>query len=106
VDGKELVSTYEASHGIFIDREKPDRIVQSILYLKNLWYNEPSKFQKYCFNARYNALKYDWSPIVDRLQQMMLSVAKKIAQVFSSEHRLCSLNDKPIAEDILLPLCS
>jgi glycosyltransferase involved in cell wall biosynthesis len=63
--------------GFIIDSGKPDEIVQSILHLKHLWYFKPRDYKNYCSNARQNALKYDSRIIIDRLEKMMISVAKQ-----------------------------
>jgi glycosyltransferase involved in cell wall biosynthesis len=50
--------------------------VRYILFFKKLWDNSSETYYKYSQNARKNALKYDWRIIVDKIEGMLIKVAR------------------------------
>ena len=60
----------------FLVRPSPEEFVKRIMFLKNLWQGSRETYEQYSKNARENALAYDWSIIVDKLEKMFTEVSR------------------------------
>ena len=60
----------------FLVKPSIENFVKYILFFKEMWENSKELYYEYSENARKNALKYDWSIIVDKLEKMLIEVSK------------------------------
>lgn len=60
----------------FLVRPSVEEFAKHILFFKNLWQNSREHYERYSLNARKNALNFDWSVVVDRLEKMFVEVLK------------------------------
>jgi glycosyltransferase involved in cell wall biosynthesis len=57
----------EGKTGFLIEDAAIKKIVERILFLSELWYEETMRYQEYSINSRSSAKKYDWDVVVNRL---------------------------------------
>jgi glycosyltransferase involved in cell wall biosynthesis len=60
--------------GFVVDSSTVEELAKPILMLKDLWYNRPEEYEKYCFNARESMSGGDWSKVVHEIEQMLKEV--------------------------------
>ncbi len=60
--------------GFVVDSSKVEEFAKPLLMLKQLWYNRPEEYKKYCSNARESVLENDWNKVVDKIEQMLKEV--------------------------------
>jgi len=60
----------------FLIEPSIENFIKHVLFFKEIWENSRELYYEYSENARKNALKYDWSIIIDKLEKMLIEVSK------------------------------
>jgi glycosyltransferase involved in cell wall biosynthesis len=69
----------EGQTGFLVEDAAISKIVERILFLRELWYEKTSRYHEYSMNSRSSAEKYKWDLVVDKLLGIFedLTIAKE-----------------------------